>query len=630
MSAIAACSSDPAVPEDAAVVVEAVDGLDEDFQLGADVSSVLSLEASGVVFRDATGEPGDLFEILAGAGVTDVRVRVWNDPYDSAGEGYGGGTVDPERAVEIGRRATDAGMGVLVDLHYSDFWADPAKQQAPKGWEELSDEDRAAAAGDFTRETLTAYADANVDVVGVQVGNETNNGVAGVTAWPSMAAIFSAGASAVREVLPDAYVAVHFTDPQRAEEYERYAQILDNYEVDYDVFASSYYPFWHGSLENLTTVLTGIATTYDKQVMVAETSWAYTLEDLDGSANVIAEPGDATAYPVSAQGQALAFRDVVQAVTEVPDGAGIGVYYWEPAWLPVGPADAVDANTQLWERDGSGWATSYAGEYDPEDAGQFWGGSGWDNQALFAADGTPLDSLWMFTYVSTGADAPLAVLEIASPQVDAQAGAELDMPTQVAVRYNDGSEESVDVTWDTTVIPDGELGTFEVPGETADGDAVLAFVTVRPLNDLVNGSFEDDDLSMWALDSDAATFAVVSDNPQAAVGERVLNFWSDADYALTASQVATGLDAGAYTAQVAVHGEDFGGDGYELALVVTTSEGEWSTPLELNGWQAWFTGSIADAVVGSDGQATVSVVGAMGAEDWGFIDDVALIPEGDA
>lgn len=606
-------------------MVAAVEGLAEGFELGADVSSVLSLEDSGVVFRDQDGEPGDLFEILADSGVTDVRVRVWNDPYDEAGNGYGGGTVDAERAVEIGSRATEAGMGVLVDLHYSDFWADPAKQQAPKAWEDLSDEERAAAAGDFTRETLTAFVDAGVDVVGVQVGNETNNGVAGMTAWPSVTALFSAGASAVREVLPDAYVAVHFTNPEREGEYERYAQILDNFEVDYDVFASSYYPFWHGSLENLTSVLGGIATTYGKQVMVAETSWASTLDDLDGSANVIGEPAEATAYPVSPQGQALAFRDVVQAVADVPDGAGMGVYYWEPAWLPVGPPEDAAANEALWERDGSGWATSFAGAYDPEDAGQYWGGSGWDNQALFAGDGTPLDSLRVFTYVRTGASAPLAVMEIASPQVDAQAGAALEMPAQVAVRYNDGSETDVDVTWDTSGIPEGELGTFEVPGETADGDAVLAFVTVRPLNDLLNGSFEEEDLSMWVLDSDAATFAVVDDNPQAAMGERVLNFWSDADYGFTIEQSVEGLDAGDYAARVAVHGEDAGADGYELTLVVATSEGEWTAPLELNGWQAWFTGEIADAVVGSDGQATVSIVGSMGAEDWGFVDDVALI-----
>lgn len=607
------------------MVVDAVEGLAEDFQLGVDVSSVLALEDSGVVFRDEQGDPGDLFEILADSGVTDVRVRVWNDPYDAEGNGYGGGTVDVERAIEIGQRATQAGMGVLVDFHYSDFWADPAKQQAPKAWEGLSDDERATAAGDFTADALTAFKEAEVDVIGVQVGNETNNGVAGMTAWPSMAALFSAGASAVREVFPEAYVAVHFTNPESEGAYDRFASILDNFEVDYDVFASSYYPFWHGTLDNLTAVLSDIATTYDKQVMVAETSWAFTLDDLDGSSNVIDEAAEATAYPVSAQGQATAFRDVVQAVADVGE-AGVGVYYWEPAWLPVGPASALDANTALWERDGSGWATSFAGQYDPEDAGQYWGGSGWDNQALFDETGQPLASLRMFEYVRHGATAPLAVSQIISPTIDVQVGEQIVLPDTVEVVYNDGSSKHVPVTWDELAMPDSDQpGTYEVTGGAQEG-AVGAVVTVREANDLVAGGFEEGDLSAWVLESDASTFAVVDDNPQAARDAHVLNFWSDSDFTFTASQAVEGLEPGRYVARADAHGEDFGGNGYELELVVSTSEGQWQAPLELNGWQAWFTAVVADAQVGSDGKATVTVVGTMGAEDWGFIDEVVLTP----
>src|SRR5690606_5731998 len=109
---------------------------------------------------------------------------------------------------------------------------------------------------------LTAMRDAGVRVTSVQVGNETNNGVAGLTAWDAMCAVFSAGSAAIREVFPDALVVVHFTNPEREGEYERFAKILNNFDVDYDVFASSYYPFWHGTTENLTTVLSDIASTY--------------------------------------------------------------------------------------------------------------------------------------------------------------------------------------------------------------------------------------------------------------------------------------------------------------------------------------------------------------------------------
>lgn len=408
VAAVAGALALPAVPAsaeptEAGISVDAVEGLSEDFIHGVDVSSVLSLEESGVVFRDFEGQEADLFDVLAEAGVTDVRVRVWNDPYDEDGNGYGGGTLDVDRAVEIGQRAAAAGLSTKVNFHYSDFWADPGKQFAPKEWEGYSAEETAEAVFDFTRDALQQFRESGVDVRAVQVGNETNSAVAGVEGWDEMPQIFSAGAEAVREVLPEALVMLHFTNPEN-NLYAEYAQSLDEHDVDYDVFVSSYYPFWHGSLENLGAELDHVAQTYDKQVAVGEVSWAYTLEDLDGHENTVDSADQATAYPVSVQGQAWAVRDTIETVSSLGE-AGIGVYYWEPAWLPVGPPDEIEQNRMLWERDGSGWATSYASDYDPEDAGQYYGGTSWDNQALFAADGTPHESLRIFEYVCSGAAA---------------------------------------------------------------------------------------------------------------------------------------------------------------------------------------------------------------------------------
>ena len=103
--------------------------------------------------------------------------------------------------------------------------------------------------------------------------------------------------------------------------------------------------------------------------MVAETSYAYTLEDGDGHPNTIStEESLVNGYPATIQGQASSVRDVIHAVSEVGE-AGIGVFYWEPAWLPVGTE--LETNRAIWEQYGSGWASSYAGEYDPEDAGKW-------------------------------------------------------------------------------------------------------------------------------------------------------------------------------------------------------------------------------------------------------------------
>jgi arabinogalactan endo-1,4-beta-galactosidase len=608
-------------PVDAGIVVQKVEGMPDGFMRGVDVSTALSLEESGVTFRNTDGQVADLFDVLAESGVTDVRVRVWNDPFDAQGHGYGAGNVDVERAVHIGERATAAGLGVLVDFHYSDFWADPSKQQAPKAWAGLSVADKAAAVETYTAESLQEFEDAGVDVEMVQIGNETNNGIAGVTGWDDMAQIFSAGSAAVREVLPDALVALHFTNPESAGRYAGYAAELDARNVDYDVFASSYYPFWHGTLANLTAVLSDVATTYDKLVMVAETSWARTLEDGDGQPNVVRE-GSVTdpAYPYSVQGQANEVRDVMQAVADVPGDAGIGVFYWEPAWLPVGPPSALEANKLLWERDGSGWATSYVGEYDPTGAGVGYGGSEWDNQALFDFAGNPLESLQVFRYVLTGAVAPRAVYSIGSPSVTVTDGDAVVLPGTVAVTYNDLTSVDVAVTWSDSASWIRGPGTYTISGVTADGDAVAATVKVLPVNVVPNGSFENWGAG-WSLDWNVANVKEEAANVHS--GAMAVNFWSGTDATFSVSRQVTGVAPGAYTLSVWNHGAP---EVAGVSLSAVTSAGSWSVPMPQTGWALWANPTVDDVVVGADGVVTVAVGGSVPANGWGWFDDVVLTP----
>lgn len=133
--------------------------------------------------------------------------------------------------------------------------------------------------------------------------------------------------------------------------------------------------------------------------MVVEMSYPYTTEDGDNFDNTI-NSDSKTNYPISIQGQADGISDIIKAVHSVGE-KGIGVCYWEPAWIPV-PGENYDDRFKLWEQFGSGWASSYAAGYDPKDAGQYYGGSSWDNQALYAHDGTALESLKTFGYVYTG------------------------------------------------------------------------------------------------------------------------------------------------------------------------------------------------------------------------------------
>ncbi|WP_062312306.1 glycosyl hydrolase 53 family protein [Demequina rhizosphaerae] len=613
-------------PVDAGIFVDQVENLADGFMKGVDVSSVIALEESGVVFRDESGKQRDLFRILADSGVTDVRIRVWNDPFDAAGNGYGGGTVDAERAVEIGKRATRAGLGVLVDFHYSDFWADPGKQQAPKAWEGYDAAQTAAAVEEYTRSTLEAMREKSIDVRMVQVGNETNNGVAGLTGWDAMAQVFSAGSAAVRDVYPDALVAVHFTNPERGS-YPGYAARLEERGVDYDVFASSYYPFWHGTLDNLTDTLSTVAEDYGKQVMVAETSWAYTLEDGDGHGNVIDLPSEATAYPVSVQGQAHEIADVIQAVADVPDEAGIGVFYWEPAWLPVGTPDQLARNQVLWETYGSGWASSYAGEYDPDDAGVWYGGSAWDNQALFGFDGTALESLKVFDYVDTGAVTDLAVETVEQPALTFLDGEEIVLPATVAVTYNDRSVVDEAVTWSGSAAFISGPGEYTVSGTTATGQATVATVVVEAENLVVNGDFENGESSVepWVFSADPwpSTFWVAAGGGDA-IDDYAVNVYDGAAFEFDMTQDLAGLEPGEYTLSFQAHGDP----GLALTLWAWAADASGgSVDQALAGWQEWRQPSL-DVEVGASGELAIGIYGAGEAGAWGWIDEVALVKAG--
>ena len=179
---------------------------------------------------------------------------------------------------------------------------------------------------------------------------------------------------------------------------KEYAKQLALYEVDYDVFASSYYPFWHGTLDNLASVLTSISETYGKKTLIAETSYAYTEKDTDFFHNTVGEGSDvARPYPFTVKGQADSVRDLTDtAVNQIKDC--LGICYWEGAWISVGTKSYED-NKKLWEKYGSGWASRFAAVYDPEDAGKYWGGTAVDNQALFDEKGHPLPSLKVFSLI---------------------------------------------------------------------------------------------------------------------------------------------------------------------------------------------------------------------------------------
>jgi len=619
-------------PVEAGITVPQVEGLADDFMNGVDASSILSLEESGVTFRDFDGDEADVFDVMADAGVNWSRIRVWNDPYDADGNGYGGGTVDAERATEIGLRSTAAGMQVFVDFHYSDFWAHPGQQPLPKAWEGLTLQERADAMYDYTVETLTGMATAGVDVGMVQIGNENSGLLLAETSWPDSGVLFDAASRGVRDALgEDVKIAIHFTNPER-QNYGWLAEQLAAYDtdpatdgvqpIDYDVFASSYYAYWHGTLENLTSQLAGVAADYGKEVIVAETSWAYTLEDGDGYPNNIRTPYDQ--YSTSVQGQALAVRDVIEAVANVGE-AGLGVFYWEPAWLPVGPPEELANNQLLWEEFGSGWASSHASDYSADAAANY-GGSGWDNQAMFDHDGNPLESLRVWDYVRYGTVGPRDVDAVESPSITVVDGETWALPTDVAVSYTDGTTEAQTVTWAAQPAWILGAGTYEVAGTTSEGLDAEAVVTVLDSdtdgqNWVVNPGFEDD-VSPWTGTGVGYTISAPDDPRE---GSRSTHWYLAGDeFSFTISQEITGVPAGDYRLSAWAQGRA-AVDGESTAITLSSGISSASAPFVLTGYEGWQQPRTPVVTVAEGQTVTVSATFELTSGAWGTIDEFELV-----
>ena len=612
------------------VFVEPVAGISDDFIRGMDASAVLSVEKSGAKYYGYDGKEQDVFETLAESGVNYIRLRVWNDPYDENGNGYGGGDNDVATAIELGKRATQYGMKVNIDFHYSDFWADPKRQHAPKAWEGMSADEKADALYDFTKESLTQILDAGVDVGMVQVGNEINNGMSGETDVPAVMELLSAGSRAVREIADsygkDIRIVLHYTNIEDNEEVDTMAANLKEYGVDYDIFGLSYYPFWDGTNENMQNVAKNIMDRYGKKVVIAETSYCYTEKDGDGFGNSFDWIEDAVdGYAPTVQSQATMIRDICAAANEV---GVLGVFYWEGTWIPVGSED--QDNSALWEKYGSGWASSYSAEYDPDDAGLYYGGCSWDNQAMFDFTGHPLPSLNVFRYLKDGHTVPLAVDFIPQTTVSRDVGEALTLPETVEVVYNDRSANTqVPVSWDASqvaAIDTKKAGTYTVDGTLSDGTAVTADVDVEMVNYVKNPGFEEADRSMWEIsyagENDPTDYQEKADD--AHDGDFSLHFWSDSDMDFSICQTLTDLPAGTYQLFAFAQGGDMESTSDLELYAVINGEEIGSDAFMLTTWTDWKQPKVDNIRIGDGDTLTIGVRMKCNANSWGTIDDFTL------
>lgn len=363
------------------------------FIKGMDLSTMLELEQCGAKYF-VDGQEQDVLDICKKNDIDTIRLRIWNDPNSPDGEPYGAGNNDLNATIEMGKRITDAGLGVLINFHYSDFWADPGKQFKPKAWAEYGVEELEKAVYDFTKASMEKILSAGVNVTMIQVGNELSNGFL----WPegqlwdkeqgeidnyaNVAKFLNAGIRACREVKAEIPIMIHLDNGGNNELYRRWFDHFIPNGEDFEYIGLSYYPFWHGRLDALEFNMNDIAKRYGKELIIAEVSMGFTMEDYGKYEKL--EPqeriGYATRphlienidYPMTICGQVDFTKDFLSRVANVSGNKGCGFFWWEPAWIPV---------------PGSGWATKASLEY-MHSPGPI--GNEWANQALFDYEGNAL------------------------------------------------------------------------------------------------------------------------------------------------------------------------------------------------------------------------------------------------
>lgn len=361
----------------------------EPFIKGMDLSALLEVEECGGTFSDH-GVAGDAMEILQRYGMNLLRLRLWNDPYSEEGVPYGAGTNDLSRTMILARRAKRLGIDWLLDIHYSDFWVDPAKQTLPKAWQGMNEEELEQAVYQYTFSVMTVLKETRLLPVMVAIGNEISCGLL----WPygkipnfdNIVRFINAGIRAVHQVDASIPIMLHLDNGSSKPLYEEwFTRYFAAGGEDFEYIGLSYYPFWNGSLEELKENLDAIALRFHKDLIVAEVSTGFTLEDYqqyeqlppDQRKGMATKPEIAAKvpYPMTPQGQSDFMQDLMEKISQVPDGRGKGFIYWEPAWIPV---------------PGSQWATEEAIAYMKEKGP---GGNEWANQALFDYEGRTLPAL---------------------------------------------------------------------------------------------------------------------------------------------------------------------------------------------------------------------------------------------
>ena len=374
--------------------------------------------------------------------------------------------------------------------------------------------------------------------------------------------------------------------------------------------------------------------------MVAETSYAYTEEDTDFFGNTIGPGSGVTkSYPYTVQGQANSVRNIIETIANTTNG--IGVCYWEGTWITVGQ-NSYEENFALWEKYGSGWASSFSKFYDPKDAGKYYGGSAVDNQAMFDAEGKPLESLKIFALVSKGNEIETKADALEDVNMIVDLNGKIELPTTVNAVMTDDSKKPISVEWNITdadieKMYSGGAQKYDITGK-AGGMTAHCYISMVEKNFIKNYSFEEDSNKAvvpfgWQVvnnkPSGGAELYVETDKNNSVTGDNHFHFWSKAADTVdfTLEQTVQDVAAGKYKYSISISGGDGGNTVIYAYVKINGTIIKKSDALYLKGYQNWQTALIEDIDYNGTDEITVGIYvqcSGEGGGAWGKIDDALL------
>lgn len=324
-----------------------------DFYKGMDISFVPQYLDQGVQMRDMDGREMDPFALIKKYGVNAIRLRIWNNPENVK---ESGGYCSLEHTLKMAKKIRENGMSFLLDFHYSDFWADPAKQTKPKAWENLSRSELEEAVYQYTRDTLLAFEAQGTLPDMVQIGNEIRSGLlfpeGELPDFKGMTALVNAGIRGAREAAgPERMqVMIHLDQGGRYDWLHSwfegaFAQGL----LDFDLIGLSYYPFWHGTYMDLKNSMTRLIADYGKPIMIVETAYAWRESE---RGFIDSEQIRLGGLPATPEGQRRELEAVMHLTASLPNKMGKGIYYWEPLCVPRPGGGGWEENMGLLDQEG--------------------------------------------------------------------------------------------------------------------------------------------------------------------------------------------------------------------------------------------------------------------------------------